>query len=121
MLRIFHVFVGHLCVAGEMPACLALSPPPLFVLSYTSCLCISEINPLSVASFANIFSHSKGCLGFLCCVLRAFSRGVEKLRVQQQRGPLYARKVAEGAAGHRQSSTGGLRCCWLARFAGWSL
>ena len=27
-----------------------------------SCLYILEINPLSVASFANIFSHSKGCL-----------------------------------------------------------
>ena len=27
-----------------------------------SCLCILEINPLSVVSFANIFSHSEGCL-----------------------------------------------------------
>ena len=27
-----------------------------------SCLCILEINPLSFASFANIFSHSEGCL-----------------------------------------------------------
>ena len=27
-----------------------------------SCLYILEINPLSVASFANIFSHSLGCL-----------------------------------------------------------
>ena len=26
-----------------------------------SCFCISEINPLSVASFANIFSYSEGC------------------------------------------------------------
>ena len=36
------------------------------------CFYILEINPLSVASFANIFSHSVGCLfvfvyGFLCC------------------------------------------------------
>ena len=31
-------------------------------LSYRSCLYIFEINPLSVASFAIIFSHSKGCL-----------------------------------------------------------
>ena len=35
-------------------------------------LYILEINPLLVASFANIFSHSEGCLllfvyGFLCC------------------------------------------------------
>ena len=27
-----------------------------------SCLYILEINPLSVASFANIISHSEGCL-----------------------------------------------------------
>ena len=32
------------------------------ILSYMSCLYILEINPLSVASFANIFSHSEGCL-----------------------------------------------------------
>ena len=35
-----------------------------------SCWYISEINPLSVASFAKIFSHSEGHLfvyGFPCC------------------------------------------------------
>ena len=31
-------------------------------LSCRSCLYIFEVNPLSVASFAIIFSHSKGCL-----------------------------------------------------------
>ena len=31
-------------------------------LSCMSCLCILEINPLSVVSFAIIFSHSQGCL-----------------------------------------------------------
>ena len=31
------------------------------ILSCMSCLYILEINPLSVASFANIFSHSEGC------------------------------------------------------------
>ena len=30
-----------------------------------SCLCLLEIKPLSVASFANIFSHSEGCLSIL--------------------------------------------------------
>ena len=30
-------------------------------LSHTSCLYILEINPLSVVSFAIIFSHSEGC------------------------------------------------------------
>ena len=38
------------------------------VLSCRSCLYILEINPLSVDSFANIFSHSEGCL-FLLFVL----------------------------------------------------
>ena len=38
------------------------------VLSYMSCLYILEINPLSVVSFAIIFSHSKGCLFTLLIV-----------------------------------------------------
>ena len=36
------------------------------VLSCMSCLYILEINPLSVASFAIIFSHSGGCLFSRC-------------------------------------------------------
>ena len=32
------------------------------ILSCMSCFYILEINPLPVASFANIFSHSEGCL-----------------------------------------------------------
>ena len=43
-------------------------------LSCMSCLYILEINPLLVASFANIFSHYEGCLLFLfmvsCAVLK---------------------------------------------------
>ena len=31
-------------------------------LSYMTCMYISEINPLSVVSFAIIFSHSEGCI-----------------------------------------------------------
>ena len=31
-----------------------------FILSCMSCLYVLEINPLSVASFINIFSHSEG-------------------------------------------------------------
>ena len=38
------------------------------VLSYRSCLYIFEINFLSVASFAIIFSHSEGCLSTLLIV-----------------------------------------------------
>ena len=43
--------------------------------SCMSCLYILEINPLSVASFANIFSHSEGCLFILFMV----SFAVQKL------------------------------------------
>ena len=45
------------------------------ILSYMSCLYILEINPLSVASFANIFSHSECCLVILFMV----SFAVQKL------------------------------------------
>jgi len=37
-------------------------------LSCMSCLYILEINPLSVVSFATIFSHSEGCLFTLLIV-----------------------------------------------------
>ena len=40
----------------------------LLVLSCMSCLYILEINPLSVVSFAIIFSHSEGCLFILLIV-----------------------------------------------------
>ena len=39
------------------------------VLSCMSCLCILEINSLSVASFAIIFSQSEGCLFTLLIVV----------------------------------------------------
>ena len=38
------------------------------ILSCMSCLYILEINPLSVASFAIIFSHSESCLFILFMV-----------------------------------------------------
>ena len=38
------------------------------VLSCMSCLCILEINPLSVVSIAIIFFHSEGCLFTLLIV-----------------------------------------------------
>ena len=44
-------------------------------LSYMSCLYILEINPLSVVSFAIVFSHSEGCLFTLLIV----SFAVQKL------------------------------------------
>ena len=45
------------------------------MLSCMSCLCRLEINPLSVISFVNIFSHSVGCL----LVLLMVSFTVQKL------------------------------------------
>ena len=45
------------------------------LLSCVDCLCILEINPLSVTSFANIFFHSEGCLFVLFMV----SFAVQKL------------------------------------------
>ena len=44
------------------------------ILSCMSCLCVLEINPLSVASFANIFSHSEGCLLVLFMVSFAMQK-----------------------------------------------
>ena len=44
------------------------------VLSCMSCLYILEINPLSVASFAIIFSHSEGCLFTLFIVSFALQK-----------------------------------------------
>ena len=46
-----------------------------FILCYLGCLYILEINPWSVTFFANIFSHSKGCLFILFMV----SFAVQKL------------------------------------------
>ena len=46
-------------------------------LSYRSCLYIFEINSLSIASFAIIFSHSEGCLFTLLIV----SFDVQKLLI----------------------------------------
>ena len=50
------------------------------VLSYMSCLYMLEINPLSVVSFAIIFSHSEGCLLFLFIVSFAVQRLLSLIR-----------------------------------------
>ena len=67
------MFVNHLCVFfGEMSVLffgLYFDWVIYFlVLSCMSCLYIFEINSLSVASFAIIFSHSEGCLFTLLIV-----------------------------------------------------
>ena len=46
----------------------------LMLLSFINCLEILETNPLSVTSFANIFSSSVYCLFILCIVLFAVQK-----------------------------------------------
>ena len=50
------------------------------VLSCMSCLCILEINPLSVVSFAVIFSPSEGCLFSLLIVSFAVQKLLSLIR-----------------------------------------
>ena len=77
---------GHLyAFFGEMPIyifCLFFDWVIFFffILSCTSCLYISEINRLSVASFANIFSHSVGCLFTLFMVPSAVQKLLTLIR-----------------------------------------
>ena len=50
------------------------------VLSCKSCLYILEINPLSVVSFAIIFSHSEGCLFTLFIISFAVQKNLSLIR-----------------------------------------
>ena len=52
----------------------------LLVLSCMSCLCRLEINPLSIVSFAIIFSHSEGCLFTLLIVSCAVQKLLSLIR-----------------------------------------
>ena len=85
MLNTFLCVVSHLCVFfGEMSvrsfSHFLIGLFVLLVLSCTSCLYILEINPLSVVSFAIIFSHSEGCLFTLLIVSFAVQKLLRLIR-----------------------------------------
>ena len=54
----------------------------LLILSFMSCLYSLEINSLSIASFANVFSHSESCLFVLFMVFFAVQKCSSLIRVQ---------------------------------------
>ena len=62
-------WLGYLCVCVCM------------LLIFTSCLYVLEINPLSVASFANTFSHSDGFLFIWFVVSFAVHNGLYEKRI----------------------------------------
>jgi len=76
----FYVLFGHLSSSGKCLFKSFIHILIIFILNFMRCLYVLEINLLSAVSFANIFSHSKGCFFFVPIVCFAVQKLLSLMR-----------------------------------------